>query len=597
MSLTSNLRQFQSAARLEQILGSVHDTNNDFSWSAAIERDEKEQYPQRAVDFLNAVGMNRFYVPSELGGRMEIGEELLYLHRVLARRDLTINSTYSTNAWSVIVWIGGNANQCQNIANRILSGAAPALAYSEKAHGADLLSSEVTAQPSDSKYVLNGEKWSINRATLGDSLSLIAKTSNDRGPRSLSAFWLDKRHMASKGTYSLNRLPTVGMRGLDISGIGFNNAEIHKDALIGEEGQGLELGLKTLQVTRAYCSSFSLGAGDTMLRIATEFAIERELYNKKVISIPLVREQLATAYTYLLAAEVLSLVGARGLHVCINQFSTWSPIVKVLVPEYVESLAKITSSVLGSRFFLRNAYADGMFQKAFRDHLIVSVFDGSSTVCLDSLSFQLKSANKGRSKKADHLNQAEAKARYRQLYDLQVETGAIDFRELEIFNRDGDLVMESLGTIIEMLNDPNVTVGLSAETLATLRERANQLLVEQHSLDQKIQDYFSNSEQSKEFETLRFSLARNYAELFARIAVLGFWVFNHHGLRPALQDGAWLIIFLNAAEGQTAPPMTSLRESTLADLLDRISTNHMLSVIDFALAPRDAKPVKKEITP
>lgn len=398
MSLTSNLRQFQSAARLEQILGSVHDTNNDFSWSAAIERDEKEQYPQRAVDFLNAVGMNRFYVPSELGGRMEIGEELLYLHRVLARRDLTINSTYSTNAWSVIVWIGGNANQCQNIASRILSGAAPALAYSEKAHGADLLSSEVTAQATESKYVLNGEKWSINRATLGDSLSLIAKTSDDRGPRSLSAFWLDKRHMVSKGTYSLNRLPTVGMRGLDISGIGFNNAEIHKDALIGEEGQGLELGLKTLQVTRAYCSSFSLGAGDTMLRIATEFAIERELYNK-VISIPLVREQLATAYAYLLAAEVLSLVGARGLHVCINQFSTWSPIIKVLVPEYVESLAKITSSVLGSRFFLRNAYADGMYQKAFRDHLIVSVFDGSSTVCLDSLSFQLKSANKGRSKK------------------------------------------------------------------------------------------------------------------------------------------------------------------------------------------------------
>lgn len=44
-------------------------------------------------------------------------------------------------------------------------------------------------------------------------------------------------------------------------------------------------------------------------------------------------------------------------------------------------------------------------------------------------------------------------------------------------------------------------------------------------------------------------------------------------------------------------PITSLRESTLADLLDQISTNHMLSVIDFALAPRDAKPVKEEITP
>ena len=76
------------------------------------------------------------------------------------------------------------------------------------------------------------------------------------------------------------------------------------------------------------------------------------------------------------------------------------------------------------------------------------------------------------------------------MYDLQVETGAIDFRELEIFNRDGDLVMESLGTIIEMLNNTDVTAELSAQTLSTLRERANQLLVEQRSLDQKFRITF-----------------------------------------------------------------------------------------------------------
>lgn len=64
-----------------------------------------------------------------------------------------------------------------------------------------------------------------------------------------------------------------------------------------------------------------------------------------------------------------------------------------------------------------------------------------------------------------------------------------------------------------------------------------------------------------------------------------------------MQQSPWLIIFLYTAEGETSPPMASVRESTLADLLDRISTNHMLSVIDFALAPRDAKPVKEEITP
>ncbi|POZ04942.1 acyl-CoA dehydrogenase, partial [Acinetobacter baumannii] len=79
--------------------------------------------------------------------------------------------------------------------------------------------------------------------------------------------------------------------------------------------------------------------------------------------------------------------------------------------------------------------------------------------------------------------------------------------------------------------------------------------------------YFSNSEKSKEFENMRISLARDYAELFARMALLGFCVFNRHALRTALQEGASLLIFLNAAEGQTDPPMTSLRESRLAALL------------------------------
>lgn len=165
-----------------------------------------------------------------------------------------------------------------------------------------------------------------------------------------------------------------------------------------------------------------------------------------------------------------------------------------------------------------------MYQKAFRDHLIVSVFDGSSTVCLDSLSFQLKSANKGRSKKVNHLDQAEAKARYHQLYDLQVKTDAIDFRELEIFNRDGDLVMESLGTIIKMLNDADVTEGLTAEILSPLRERADQLLIEQRTLDQKFRII---SQIQKRLKSLKHYVSAWPVTMPSYLLALLCWVFGY----------------------------------------------------------------------
>lgn len=571
---------YQTAQRLEHAFGSPQVDDNVFSYRATMERDENEHYPEQPINFLNGAGVNRYYVPAELGGRMSSGEEVLALHRVLARRDLTVNSTYSTQAWSVSVWIAGTPQQKQSVARRLLAGGAPCLAYTEKAHGADLLAGAVTAERIADGWRLDGEKWAINRATRGDMINMVAKTDAGKGPRGLTSFWIDKRELELSSYHHLPKLNTLGVRGLDLSGVGFRGAAVGAHTVIGREGEGLDVALKTLQVTRTFCSSFSLGAGDTMLRLAAEFAGERELYGKRAIDIPLVREQLAQAYANLLGAECISIAGARGLQLFPQQFSTWSAVVKVQAPALVEQLAHATSSVLGARFLMRDQYEHGIFQKFFRDHLIVNVFDGSTSVCLDSLCLQMRGLVTGRRQK----NPCDAAA-VRALYDLDAPLPAWEFERLCVYNRGQDAVMASLPLLVEQVQALRPEAGLPEDALDALQHGAQRLLAQQRAFDDEVLMHFETRREAS--DTLLFVKARQYCSLHGAIAALGLWLFNRQALRPGLQGADWLNAFLQRAgapDFDSAHLPVATRERVLDDLLDRVRGQHMLSLVDFDLA-------------
>jgi hypothetical protein len=89
-----------------------------------------------------------------------------------------------------------------------------------------------------------------------------------------------------------------------------------------------------------------------------------------------------------LIAEVVLITTVRGAHADPEGLSAGSLIAKVIVPQFIASAVEGAARVLGARFFLRD-YRHGTFQKMFRDQSIVSTFDGSTEVCLQSLASQL----------------------------------------------------------------------------------------------------------------------------------------------------------------------------------------------------------------
>ncbi|MBO8193155.1 acyl-CoA dehydrogenase [Streptomyces oryzae] len=379
------------AERLDAWLGDPHDAEGPLGYATAAREDAAEEFPSAACAALDSLGVQHYYVPAQYGGTLTCLPQLLELVRTLARRDLTTAVGHGkTFLGAVCIWVAEEGAGAARLAELVRAGEPVSLGLTERAHGSDLLAGEVVAEPTPCGYRITGEKWLINNATRGRLVCLLARTAPEGGPRGFSLLLVDKAELPAGTFRTLPKVPTLGIRGADISGISFDGAPVGRDCLVGREGEGPETVLKALQITRSLCTALSLGAADHGLRLAHAFAAERELYGRRMLDLPLVRRTLAECYGDLLAAEALSTVAARSIHTLPEELSVTSAVAKYLVPTMVDRLLLRLRGVLGARAFLADYHAHGRFQKLERDHRIVGIFDGNTMVNLYALTAQFR---------------------------------------------------------------------------------------------------------------------------------------------------------------------------------------------------------------
>ncbi len=572
--------QYQPAIRLEQLLGDPERGENLFSFRQALEWDEQEQFPEPAMARLHELGLHHIFVPRSLGGQFEASETFIALGRTLARRDMTVAVAYSTMLWAMLGWMGADPGQQRQLADAILQGGEfPCLAYSEEAHGADLIGNETTARlDARGDYRVAGEKWPINRATRSEWVVLLARTEATARLRNHSLFIFPKAGLAASEYETRPRARTHGLRGCDISGLRFHDCRLPPDAQIGRAGEGLELALKGFQITRTFCTSLSLGVGDSALRLVSDFVRGRRLYGRRVAELPHARDTLANAYLSLLLGECAAVAAARGLQLFPAQFSTWSAIAKVQVSRLTDQVLHQLGGILGARSYLREGATGGMFQKFLRDGAIVAVFDGSNIVCLDQLATALPHLCRGRPGAGEPLALAA-------LFDLQHPLPPWDFGAFTLRGRGQDVVFQSLSHLAAKLAGLFADRDCDAEVLATLRERTAALQRAVAQLQAEVRNL--PPARGARNSAVRFGLAERYCALHAAICALGFWLFNRDQLGVFVARGEWLAAAL-ARQGEATFRCGTLSELETAGLCERMfeqtKERQMYSLIPWQLA-------------
>jgi alkylation response protein AidB-like acyl-CoA dehydrogenase len=525
---------FALAEGLDRYLGDPLDASSVFSFAHSLALDDHETFPDAACRALEDWGIQDYYVPTAHGGSLAHYEDVLQLMRMVARRDLTVAIGHGkTYLGAVCAWVGAEPDQANALGARVRNRAVVSLGLTERAHGSDLLASDFAALADPAGgFRLSGEKWLINNATRGELLCLLAVTGAERGPRSASLFLVDK-HAVPRDTFRcLPKVRTHGIRGADISGVALRDTPVPATALIGEQGAGLDILLKSLQITRTMCASLSLGAGDTALRLVTNFVLERKLYGRVLIDLPQARRTLADALADLLIAEVVALSAARGIDTLPAEASVSSAVAKYLVPSSMDAAIAELGSLLGARGYLKDVYLGGLFQKVERDHRIVGLFDGNTLVNLQALIMQ------GRTLARGYAGTRVTAGDLEKTFALDRDPGTLDPRELRLATARGSSVLNAFADAADQLaalahdnHHLRNAVRLTRRLLDISQQVHTSLAVRPARVDR--------------IEPETFQAAKQYALCFAAASAVLTYLHNHDRAvsgptAPLWADAAWL---------------------------------------------------------
>ncbi|MBT2398896.1 acyl-CoA dehydrogenase family protein [Streptomyces sp. ISL-100] len=551
-----------AAAALEFELGAPGNEHPSFRPAYLAELDRREEFPAAACKVLDDFGLNEYYVPAGAGGSLRDYTELLQLLRTVARRDLTVAVAHGkTFLGGASVWVAGSSEQAAHLGDLITDGAVVSWGLTERHHGSDLLAGELMATPIADTWRLTGEKWLINNATRGRAVCVLARTAREGGPRGFSLFLVDKQRLADGSWSTLPKVPTHGIRGADISGIEFHDAQVPGTALVGEAGDGIETVLKALQLTRTTCVALSLGAVDTALRIGLDYARDRSLYGRRLIELPRIRRILGRVSAERLVAEAAGIVAVRSIHALTGEMSVTSAVAKALVPDLVQGAVDRVAELLGVRGFLTKAYADGVFAKLERDHRVVSIFDGNTAVNRNALIDQFPLLAAGyRRRRCDA-------AGVRHATDLGAPPPEFAPGRLALLSSGGCSLVQSLPDAVARVR-AQAAEGLLPRQVAALADRIRQ------ATDTLHEELATRQRSARTVPSAAFARAERYELCYAAAACLQLWLGNMplpeaRGEQPTVwHDGLWLQACLHTIATRLGLPLEEADDAVYDRLVE-----------------------------
>lgn len=271
--------------------------------------DRDEYFPTEVIGELHKLGYLSAFVPVELGGLGATTIDMLWIARELSYASRGLACTVAAHMLSLMpIFIYGNDQLRTSVARSVLeNGDLGSFCFTEPDAGSDILRIKTQAKKVEGGYLLTGKKCFITNAHYASHFVVMAKLDGFDDPRkSLNAFYIPK---GSPGLSFGAPLSKLGFRDSDTTEVFLDEVYVPAENLLGEEGMGLKIAIRSLQRSRTYFAGSAVGLCDRAKDLVVEFLTSREHYGKPLIEQPQIRGQIAQLETL---AHALWLVGCES---------------------------------------------------------------------------------------------------------------------------------------------------------------------------------------------------------------------------------------------------------------------------------------------
>ncbi len=339
------------------------------------ELDEKEEFPWEIMKVLAQSDMFGLFIPEEYGGLGKGCLELCIAVEELSRACLGVSTTYAANALGTYpILLFGNEEQKKRYLPDIAAGKRlVAFGLTEANAGSDAGGIQTTARLEGNEYVLNGTKQWITNGGEAEIYTIIAITDKSKGPRGASAFIVEKD---TPGFTFGKKENKMGIRASSTRELIFDNCRIPKENLIGREGMGFIVAMKTLDQSRTGVGAQGVGVAQGAFEEAVKFARQRHQFGHPIISFQAVQHMLADMAIQIEAARALVYSVARYIDSGAKDISKASAMAKTFATDVGMRVTTDAVQVMGGSGYMK----EYPVEKMMRDAKILQIYEGTNQI-------------------------------------------------------------------------------------------------------------------------------------------------------------------------------------------------------------------------
>jgi acyl-CoA dehydrogenase len=247
----------------------------------AAKYDKGDEFSEDVMKKAFEVGFLTCTVPTEYGGGGMNDLDTVIISEELAAGCAGMYTTMMVNAlaYTPIIQYGTDEQKKKFMTPHTKKMSFASFCLTEREAGSDAGSMKTRAEKVGKVYIINGSKCFISNGKIASFYVVFANSNPEKGMRGLSAFIVPRE---TPGLIIGKEEDKMGHRASNTVELTFEDMKVPEENLLGKEGIGFIIAMKTLDKTRAPVGAAGVGVARAALEYAIEYAKNRRQFGKPI---------------------------------------------------------------------------------------------------------------------------------------------------------------------------------------------------------------------------------------------------------------------------------------------------------------------------
>ena len=337
--------------------------------------DEGHEFPWEIVEVFKQTDLFAVLIPEEYDGISGKVVDIAIVTEELSRVCGGIGLSLGGSGLGMYpILISGSEEQKQKWLPLIANGEIlAAFALTEANAGSDAGGMETTAVRDGDHYILNGTKQWITNGGEADIYTVFVLTNKLKGARGASCLIVEK---GTEGFSFGKKEDKMGIRGSMTRELIFDNCRVPAENLVGREGTGFMIAMKTLDKSRPMVAAQAVGIAQGAYEEAAKYSKQRHQFGKPISAFQGVQFMLADMATQIEAARALVMATARMIDSGTKKYAKESAMCKVFASDMAMKVTTDAVQILGGYGYMK----EYPVEKMMRDAKITQIYEGTNQV-------------------------------------------------------------------------------------------------------------------------------------------------------------------------------------------------------------------------